>query len=393
MMTLHVFNPEHDLALASGLANFTAPHAGRQLRHDLGFLPALWAKPGDLVLTDDAALAARSWQHVSLRLKALPGHEAPTGAKAQPLFVSQRTLLQALTVNAVSAWGWDAAICRELQRRGVSSKLLPDAERLDAIRRLSHREQAARLLPQLRTEGTVGQSAVCHSTEEVAQAVSQFGQRVVMKAPWSSSGRGLRFCDQTVLSDAPQLRENLERWTEHVLERQGAVIVEPCYNKVKDFGMEFESDGKGQATYQGLSLFHTQNGAYTGNLLATEATKRQMLSRYLPLQLVDDVQQRLCRLLGELCNGVYAGPLGVDMMVVNGGCNNNVNDIVNVSNGGGFLLHPCVEINLRRTMGHVALALQPTDDDVVQVMRIDYENQRYKLRITDGRKSSATEKN
>lgn len=32
MAKLHIFNPEHDIALASNLSNFTAPHAGRQLR-------------------------------------------------------------------------------------------------------------------------------------------------------------------------------------------------------------------------------------------------------------------------------------------------------------------------------------------------------------------------
>ena len=42
-MKLHIFNPEHDLALAANLSNFTAPHAGRQLRADLGFIPAIWA--------------------------------------------------------------------------------------------------------------------------------------------------------------------------------------------------------------------------------------------------------------------------------------------------------------------------------------------------------------
>ena len=52
-MKFHIFNPEHDIALASNLANFTAPHAGRQLRHDLGFLPAVWAQEGDGILTDD----------------------------------------------------------------------------------------------------------------------------------------------------------------------------------------------------------------------------------------------------------------------------------------------------------------------------------------------------
>ena len=48
-MKIHIFNPEHDIALASNLSNFTAPHAGRQLRHDLGFLPAIWADEGDVI--------------------------------------------------------------------------------------------------------------------------------------------------------------------------------------------------------------------------------------------------------------------------------------------------------------------------------------------------------
>jgi hypothetical protein len=42
----------------------------------------------------------------------------------------------------------------------------------------------------------------------------------------------------------------------------------------------------------------------------------------------------------------------------------------------GYALHPCVEINLRRTMGHVALALSPHDDDVRRVMRIEYTDYR-----------------
>ena len=54
MDKLHIFNPEHDIALASNLTNFTAPHAGRQLRADLGFLPALWADEGDYVWVEYA---------------------------------------------------------------------------------------------------------------------------------------------------------------------------------------------------------------------------------------------------------------------------------------------------------------------------------------------------
>ena len=46
-MTLHVFNPEHDIALAYDNKYFTAPHAGRQLRNDLDYLPVLWAAEGE----------------------------------------------------------------------------------------------------------------------------------------------------------------------------------------------------------------------------------------------------------------------------------------------------------------------------------------------------------
>ena len=63
-MKLHIFNPEHDIALAANQPRFTAPHAGRQLRADLGFLPALWADDGDLVLVDDVEAALEWVRHV-----------------------------------------------------------------------------------------------------------------------------------------------------------------------------------------------------------------------------------------------------------------------------------------------------------------------------------------
>lgn len=71
MNKLHIFNPEHDIALASNLSNFTAPHAGRQLRADLGFLPAVWAAKGDYVWVENADYAARAWRR-SMRGRKCP---------------------------------------------------------------------------------------------------------------------------------------------------------------------------------------------------------------------------------------------------------------------------------------------------------------------------------
>ena len=360
-MTIHIFNPEHDIALASGLANFTAPHAGRQLRHDLGFLPAIWAQDGDVVLADDVEHAERAYRKLAFRVHSLLGDERLCARR--PLFLPWSRPLPAVTADGIDPWGWNSALKATLLRRGAAPTLLPGDELLQAIRQLSHRRTAAALLPKLRVDGTVGEAFECTTEEQVEALRAQYGQ-LVMKAPWSSSGRGLRFVNakQNLLNST-----YLAGWFRNLLAAQGSVLVEPYYNKVKDFGMEFCSDGEGHVSYLGLSLFSTENGAYTGNILATEAVKTRMMADYLPVSLLDAVKDSICRELGQVFKGVYAGLFGIDMMVVAG--------------GEGFLLHPCVEINLRRTMGHVANRLSPSDDDLRAVMRIEYTDNYYKLKI------------
>ena len=146
-MILHIFNPEHDIALASGLANFTAPHAGRQLRHDLGFLPAIWAKEGDVILVDDVEQATRSWQRISHRLRVLLGIERTT---------CQFSNKAHNEVTGVNPWGWNSALKARLVWQGVRDSEMPTSPQLQTIRDLSHRRTAAALLPKLRMEGTIG---------------------------------------------------------------------------------------------------------------------------------------------------------------------------------------------------------------------------------------------
>ena len=106
-MTLHIFNPEHDIALASGLSNFTAPHAGRQLRHDLGFLPALWAGEGDVVLVDDQEWAQRKWQRVVSRIRRQLQLELPQAASISLRASAGKNLGQIFSCEAeiIMLWG------------------------------------------------------------------------------------------------------------------------------------------------------------------------------------------------------------------------------------------------------------------------------------------------
>ena len=132
--------------------------------------------------------------------------------------------------------------------------------------------------------------------------------------------------------------------------------------------MEFESDGKGHIKYLGLSLFHTNNGAYTGNLIASEDEKEKVLSSYISADLLRTVRETVCDRLSAIYAGHYQGPFGIDMMVVA------------TDEKDGFLLHPCVEINLRRTMGHVALSIPPFADGYARVMQIVLTD-KYRIRV------------
>lgn len=352
-MTLHIFNPEHDIALASNLRNFTAPHAGRQLRHDLGWLPALWSNEEDIVFVEDETIAKRDLSRFSTKLS------------IKPKAIISSTISQ--NISDISVWGWNVALKSNLHKKGISSNHMPSNETLEEIRELSHRRTSSSILSIItNTNDTIGESKECYSEDEVNELIDRWN-KIVIKAPWSSSGRGVRFVESS-------LSNSLKGWIRNTINNQGSIVVEPYYNKVKDFGMEFEALPNGSINYLGLSLFHTTNGAYTGNILATEQWKNQVISQYIPTELLQHVKLSLCEQLSNVFKDRYVGPFGIDMMIVAD------------TDNSCFQLHPCVEINLRRTMGHVALALTERfnpqkDNELQRVMRISYENNQYKLKL------------
>ena len=355
-MTLHIFNPEHDISLANGMKRVTPPHAARQLRHDLGFIPALWADEGDMVLVEDKAHAERSYNRVRQAASRI------TGLATSDVSFVEAADLRGFTADNVNPWGWDYSVRAALAKAIGNPGILPSDDRLADITRLSHRRTAATLLPLLQFPGTTGKAVCCSSREEAIEALWDMGGNAVFKAPWSSSGRGVRFVTS-------HIDEHTMRWLTNILGKQHAIMVEPHYRRVIDFGMEFESHGDGTAAYSGLSLFTTANGAYTGNVLATENRKSEKLSRYVSADLLAQIRSAVCSPAFSPLTSAYRGPFGIDMMVVTSPARD------------GFLVHPCVEINLRRTMGHLALSLSPSDDDIEGVMQVVYED-KFKLRVS-----------
>lgn len=322
----YLFNPDNDLALANGDTNYLPPQSARRMAEDLALLPAWYAQTGDTVLIPDSS-QLHYWQETSLPSL------LPEGIK----FVTER---EPLPDDVLSPWGWNPALIKRLKTRGASPSQLPDEHQMAELRRLSGRQTAVRVLRALMEElgsahPLIGESHLCTSEEEVARWVNHF-PRTLLKAPWSGSGKGLRRGKGTY---APPL----SGWCKRILSQQGAVVTEPIYNKVYDFAMEFDFKGDGASVrFTDYSLFATNaNGAYEGNVLTGNAEIEKQLSHAIPLATLRAVQLTLTRLLGEeIAPSSYQGFVGVDMMTV--------------QEGDRFLLHPCVEVNLRMTMGMVS---------------------------------------
>lgn len=348
-MKIFIFNPEHDMALASGLVNFTPPRAGRLLRHDLGFLPALWAKQDDAVLVDDVDYA---WEQYK-----------SSGLNKPCNFINGNDLSRIVSLGKhidMKPWGWDLPVRERFIQCGVPISSLPDNNNLKPIKEISHRGWSAKnLLPSLTKIGnTIGEAKTCHNLKEFKVFLSA-NHRVVVKSPWSCSGRGVRY-----IEDSSSKQQ--EGWINNVIKHQGCILMEPYYDKVIDFGMEFVCDGKGTIAYRGLSLFKTNKGAYIGNVIADENTKEEIMAKYVKLSLLHEVKQSIIAILTPLLGNTYQGPFGIDMMVVN--------------NDGKVLVHPCVELNLRMTMGHATLSISEGD---YHLMSIVYNQEgKYSLQLS-----------
>lgn len=363
-MNIYLFNPEHEIALAANRKHFTSPHAARQLRHDLGFLPLFWADEEDFVIVDDKEACEAALSRIPL------AHHGRLMEKKE-IFRWLRFLSSATPVSFYP-WGWDLTLRQELLDLGAKEEWLPDEDMLDLIRNMSHRAWASRkLLTPLRAlAGTVGESVQVSDLG----TLEEYGRKwksVVVKSPWSSSGRGVKYLRPDLQQPGKlDISVSDRGWMENVIRQQGSILVEPFYKKVLDFGMEFYANRSGEVEFLGLSLFNTDGSFYRGNFVGSEDEKWEQLERYVDVHLVRQVIVRLSLMLGFEFQKRYVGPLGVDAMVVTNPDNPQ----------GPNLLHPCVELNLRRTMGHLALSVAKENPALQGCLSIDLTD-KYRIHL------------
>lgn len=315
-MTLHFFNPSHDEALAAHHPTYCPTKAARRLGAALCDLPRWWAAEGDLILC-------------------LPESMATTDVGTLPWDA----------ITRIDPWGWDLHVAKLLRRLGAPERLLPSREWLDGLRQLSSRRSTVELLRWLNAQGAMegviaAESHWCTSLEEVERALTAVDGVAMVKLPWSCSGRG-------VIPHAGAVDSLLLARLQKAFREQGAVEVQRRYPRLADWALELEADVLGEVHYLGLGASLTgEGGQFVGQRIAAPAVlEAQFVAQWrevcptLSASAFPDLVARLEVGLTRLLAGGYRGALGVDLLLTPAG------------------LHPCLEINLRRTMGHVALAI------------------------------------
>lgn len=314
-MQLHLFNPENDLALADGNANYCAPPSALKIAYDLASLPLWYASEDSCVFLPDILHSEYHKfysQHFSL----------PSKFNTDNLG----------KISKCTPWGWSLYIRKRFENMGFFADSLIMSQTITKLRELSNRKITIEILSQLKSKGVdiPMLPKYISNPDEVGEFICSMPLSVI-KAPWSGSGKGIAW-------GLGRMEIPVEHFYKGVIRRQGGVVCEKFLNKSVDFAMEFYLKN-GKVEFAGYSLFKSVKGVYSGNILASDKDIEEFLSSYKPVTPITKVKTDLTSVLETIFDGFdYEGYFGVDMMIY---C-----DEENI-----YRINPCVELNLRMNMG------------------------------------------
>lgn len=309
---IRYFNPGHEAAVWADSPFYQPPTSVLKLQKDLAFLPFYYADLGDYVY--------------------LPGdhYDDP--------------IIQSLYGQTVDFWGLSKSAIHLFEQFSEKYDLnLVIPKWSDRYKSLTSREFSASCLAALAEEiPGIAKDIIpvfYSDLSEIEYLNRNTPDQLLLKSPYSSSGRGLLWLEK------PELSRSSRQIIAGMLKKQGKVSVEKVLKKGLDFSMQFDSD-----KFLGYSIFHTNSkGAYNCSYLASQERMEIFLSDCFKPGLFPAVIKKLQELIRERILPYYSGNIGVDMMIY----------IIGEENDKGecYFLHPCVEMNLRKSMGYVSLKI------------------------------------
>jgi hypothetical protein len=335
---IHYFNPGHETAVLNDSKFYCPPASVQKMQEDLAFLPAWYAAPDDYILFADGSsdsnlnLYLCSCQyfcasHCDLQSLRRPCHYGLTSNQEIAFWgISPQSVYYFEKLNEkyglqLKIPGWNKRY-RFGGSRFASRKIL--AHLIDTVPRIEKI-----ILPQFFSD-----------MENLENYHIQSEEKQLVKSPFSSSGRGL------VWLPPGELAQSERQIIGGMLKRQSFVSIEKALDKRLDFSMHFENTPEGETKFIGYSIFKTNSkGAYKRSILANQNTLERRITTFFgrKKELLLEVQNALIDILEKRYLPHYKGNIGIDMMVYRS------ND--------QFRLHPCVEINMRKSMGYLAIRL------------------------------------
>ena len=340
---IYIFNPTCELAVANGSSNYMASAKLRRFENELSTLPWILAGRKDIVLVNQIISNQFSDQLDSAGFQ-LPSFREFASSLDDSEFLSREK-------GFLFPWGWSPATHKLLSP--LKSGCCPEFQNSPVAnwngihRELYSRKTALEVLKNILTDCKSDDllsfselPEICTTHEQIIALQHRWG-KIVVKAPWSSSGRGLQV-----------LRPNEYNQTNRqvisgFLKQQGFVMCEPWHHKVLDLSFQFFSYGNGKIEYRGLTTFSADpKGHYIGTFIQELPPKLQPeLKEFLDKNLPELERSLLQVLRLSHYSTAYYGWLGVDALVYK-------------SEKGKLKIHPCLEINCRFTMGAIALNLR-----------------------------------
>jgi hypothetical protein len=330
---IHFFNPGHETAVLNASKYFQPAANQVKMQQELAFLPLWYARKGDFVWieTQTSKTFLNEIKILNPAAQLISIDDLSCGKK---YLLHQEIDLWGISPHAIYRW-------EKLNRFYQMDWKIPEWK--EEYQKLGSRRTNLSILSCLIDKYSEIEKEIIplyfSQIDEIENYICRAQERKLVKSPYSSSGRGL------VWLPPGKLNRSEKQIISGMLRKQSHVSIEKVLDKQLDFSMQFEIDREGEPHFAGYSVFQTNSkGAYEKSLLANRSVLEKQLAVYLNCSLLDRIKNEFIAILKEIYTPYYKGNIGVDMMVY--------------LSGNQYRLHPCVEINMRKSMGYLAVQFQ-----------------------------------
>jgi len=334
------FNPTCELAVANGSFSYMPPQLLRQFEQDCSVLPFVFGTSGDFVLTENKPSPEflNRWSEAGFEM---------------PEFCSLKELLSetSASLGTIYPWGWSPAAhfkLKELKEKcGLPFQQSPVLNWTEKHTSLYERITSLCFLKQFLDDNPldyfIKKELIGTKVTSIEEIESLLANKypLVLKAPLSSSGRGIQILRK------PKLNNSNRQWISGILNQQTYLIVDPFLDKMVDLSFQFRINDNGQLEYLGYSIFETNsNGQYKSTFIHPEIGNPFFSEILKETEAIIESTAKLLNeaLIGSVYTTLHRGFLGIDAMIF--------------KDTEGLKMQPCIEINSRMNMGILTMQIE-----------------------------------